>query len=501
MIKTKFRTENIDSISLNIYKSAIQKYIRRSESDKAKVCINNLSLFFQEFEDNEKDVSLKRITTNILHRIMVIFLEDVGIEGLKWWKEIDKCLLTYYKSVGGLENAVKIMSDKNIPKSRLCSHLIAFYNDKDRDSYKYIHTPVIVKFFESKDPFELLKTEFKFTDEDELFQLSKKWYKELKNLKESYLCWAILLAYSLFYKQPINFISNNYTLKPSFKNTLIKIDISFFDDYVFDKHTKDSKDASEKYFALVSSKVIPESFYVDPLLKTIYIHSKTPYHFERDFGTFKFRMQLTTSKFKTDVYLIELNNKLYVLKGPFLDVKKVSSYIDLQSRKKKYDIDITKNRLIYLIPDRFDTVPLGIRNYITKNIYYPFLLSKCVIQDISEFKLKTHSSKLWPPTVVVDSPLHLKDLEKDLNTHSLKVKFLNIIGFRCKHNLSDIALRNILLYKNKLYSIDEESVNDNFSLSNELKKKNYNILLKWLDEYKMNEELYEELKRKIVQNE
>lgn len=501
-ISLKYRSEHIDNIPLSVYKSAIQKYIRRSESTKALICANNLSLFFDHLHTKDG----KRITTNIIHRIMIIFLEDVGIEGLKYWKQLDTLLLKNYKDKNSFINAVSILSSNTIPKSRIPSHLRAFFNNNNNNLYTYFpYKDIINEFFLSKNPFDLFITKFNYSEKDPLLLLSKKWYKELKNVKESFLTWTILLAKELFYPHTIiqdTFIYKNVTINTQ------HLSLDFFDEYVFDKHTKIKglSDYSDEYFALVSSQVKPESKFVNKLLKTIYINQKVPsYHLEDGYGTFKFRCQLTTTSFKSDTYLIEKNDKLYVLKGPFNTPQILETYINYQKEKKEYNIPITNNRIVYLIPNRWNSVPLGIRNKLNNNIFYPFLVSKSIIQNIEEFKLKTHKSKLWPNTTIIDrklTNLHLKDLKKDLSTPSLIITFLNILAFRCKYKLTDLALCNFMLYDNKLYSIDEESISSNFSLYNELKKTNYSIVKEFYIQYEkeINIELKPYLKQQINNN-
>lgn len=121
---------------------------------------------------------------------------------------------------------------------------------------------------------------------------------------------------------------------------------------------------------------------------------------------------------------------------------------------------------------------MGLRNRVNREKKNPFLVSESLI-PIEGYVLRTHSSKLWPETVVIDpklTSLHVVSLSELSET--LVVDYLNILGFRCQHKLSDIALRNLLICDGRMYSIDEESVNSDFDLLVELKKTNYTITKK-----------------------
>lgn len=197
---------------------------------------------------------------------------------------------------------------------------------------------------------------------------------------------------------------------------------------------------------------------------------------ESQFGEFKFRIQLTTSNAKTDVYLVERALRPYIVKGPFLDVEILNRYLSYQVEKVAFGMPVTKNSIVFMFPDRWgEGVPLGLRNKTDRRRKYPFLISESLI-PIEQYQLRTHSSKVWPPTVVIDQELtnlHLVSLNN--LTLTLVIDYLNILGFRCKNKLSDIALRNLLIHNGRMYSIDEESIKSDFNLENELKKTNFTI--------------------------
>ena len=82
-MNTTYRKElSLNGVRPDILKSGIQKYIRRGMTDKALWCGVELDLFAYA-EGGE------RIRTNFIHRLMIIFLEDVGLGGVHMWKTID----------------------------------------------------------------------------------------------------------------------------------------------------------------------------------------------------------------------------------------------------------------------------------------------------------------------------------------------------------------------------------------------------------------------------
>ena len=207
---------------------------------------------------------------------------------------------------------------------------------------------------------------------------------------------------------------------------------------------------------------------------------------ESGFGEFKFRIQLTTSHAKTDVYLVEIADKPYIVKGPFIQVDVLNQYLLYQREKETYGMPVTKNSIVYLVPDRWNLgVPLGVRNKVDRTKKYPFLVSESLLKT-SEYILRTHSSKMWPETIVIDpvlTRLHVSSISK--LSPQLSIDFLNILGFRCKYRLSDIALRNLLIHNGRMYSIDEESVKNetDFSLLDELKSSNFRTTQRLLEQY------------------
>ena len=72
-LSDKFRNEvSWNGFGSDVMKSGLQKYIRRGITEKALFCAGELDLFKEALERGET------IRTNFLHRLMVIYLEDVA---------------------------------------------------------------------------------------------------------------------------------------------------------------------------------------------------------------------------------------------------------------------------------------------------------------------------------------------------------------------------------------------------------------------------------------
>lgn len=100
-MKTKFRNEiSISGYDLSVVKSALQKYIRRNNVEMAlKMC---MEIYYFDYVEGGK-----RILTNGLHRLQIIFLEDIGCGNLKLWGQLVEWFDEIYKErdrEGGVRN-------------------------------------------------------------------------------------------------------------------------------------------------------------------------------------------------------------------------------------------------------------------------------------------------------------------------------------------------------------------------------------------------------------
>jgi hypothetical protein len=114
---------------LSELKSGLQKYIRRGEVDKALWCAGELF----SFRDAPPDELPQRIVTNFRHRLMIIFLEDVGAFAL--WPRVDALLARWTGAPDRDAEALAVHEWTTVlceaPKARVCSHARAVVSIRD----------------------------------------------------------------------------------------------------------------------------------------------------------------------------------------------------------------------------------------------------------------------------------------------------------------------------------------------------------------------------------
>lgn len=131
----KYRNEkSLNGFSLDVLKSAMQKYIRRGILDKALYAA--IEMYFFECvntdDENEKRIQ-KSIYTNFIHRLMITYLEDVGLGALNLWNEFDPIFDQLLSKKGNkkdnLKNIMKIIYGLTTSHhTRIPSHFNGIYN-------------------------------------------------------------------------------------------------------------------------------------------------------------------------------------------------------------------------------------------------------------------------------------------------------------------------------------------------------------------------------------
>lgn len=125
-----------NGISIDVLKSGIQKYIRRGNVEKALWCTFELDLFSEMyFRGSDKETGIKALSTNLIHRLLIISIEDVGIGDPFLPLFVDKMVEAYKrdrwdqtlkdKRRGYLANLVSHMCSSK--KTRELSHIRAVY--------------------------------------------------------------------------------------------------------------------------------------------------------------------------------------------------------------------------------------------------------------------------------------------------------------------------------------------------------------------------------------
>lgn len=304
---TTFRNEvSENGYKLDVLKSGLQKYIRRNIYNKAIYCAFELDSFAIECE---------RVRTNFIHRLMIIFMEDISIGNYLIWDKlndnfqllfnerkkinrnrnielnvinnivINLCnsnkiricsFIRAYITATNLPDGLNLLKKEyknrekyitfNLNKDILKKEIIELIGEKDFNGFYYIYNCIENKYLKPKDIFDIYKLfNIPFID------IAYSWYKEIKT-QEQFITWMLPLAWHIF-GNPAD--CSYYKITPHNEYKMNTSPITF-DDYVYDKHTKNSLNNTSKYFALTSSMVIPEI-----KLSQLQIELKILYEYQR----------------------------------------------------------------------------------------------------------------------------------------------------------------------------------------------------------------------------
>lgn len=142
IVNTKYRTENIDGISFSVFKSAIQKFLRRNECKKGLGTLRIMSNFNDGSDDGNKLVS------NIINRQIVMMSEEISINN----PTLPVLMKSLYERflVSRNYNFIYVMYNElcKSGKCRLLSDLKATFNLKpyylnDENKLKELHKKII----------------------------------------------------------------------------------------------------------------------------------------------------------------------------------------------------------------------------------------------------------------------------------------------------------------------------------------------------------------------
>jgi hypothetical protein len=304
----------------DVMKSGLQKYIRRSILDKALYCAAELDLF----KDAPNTKEAEGIRTNFLHRLMIIFMEDVENLALfdtvytkmnQLFQERDKADRHKEKELYWVTEVVTLLVRSK--KARICSHVRALFNPKYQplhDRYPSMNSlwvsqentlehncSMFKKYLKEKN---LLAVQYAFWIEaseekltQKLFRSSQpvwfifhqlmnplqpvktervkkfvEWYKEhIGGMKEGFMCWLLPLLHEL---DVVPLGTADAVEIPSYvarNREGYKIEV---DEYVLDKHTSKGRGKGLVEFALVGALVEPQAEFVNPLWKQFYEDGK-----------------------------------------------------------------------------------------------------------------------------------------------------------------------------------------------------------------------------------
>lgn len=388
--------------------------------------------------------------------------------------------------------------------------------------------------------------------------LTRQWYKELEGTKEADLCLRLpILALSTFKKGKLN--SRNVlgriklflNVEDVFSDVGKDLEIH---SYAIDMHTKKGRSLGKNKVDFVKEGVLvvneDEKVIVDDY-KEIYNRLKYKNNGieyvedvkkESDKFLLISRVQLTCSKSRPCTYLAKDKEKLrkrvlekdekdtiYFVKGPYLTKEEAELPFKISKLKSEIQdetLPYLEYKVLKLLPDLFEDVPLGTRKKIDKNNPAYFLVCKSLIQgEIDDIPTQEKSSKLWDNETVVDwdsvkknnrlwqfSFSDITDIDLNIDREVLLCYYVLGLLWRYIIGIPDPADRNFIVNiiesdicneevcktktKVLLYSLDEENINNPTNYINALKgdrnkqvllyiKKNWNILeqklLLWKD--------------------
>lgn len=301
-LSTRFRYEtSFRGYAWDELKSALQKYVRRGNLDKALYFyLETESFGFPHLEIEPKMNRGEGLRTNMLHRLMIIYLEDIGPANFNLWSTMDKNIFKMIKlreerkknpeifeknrkleiniGAGIIKNMVESQHSRQLSHINTCICNIDFLTKPNEDLIKeikqYTHPEAAKnfikslqdksftafyfmkkiynrtspgKFYRSTHPiFYIIHLVSKYLPED-IIEIAVRWAKEIKD--ENFLIPLLLLSkiLNIFTDGP----SPSETLVrdgPSPHETLVDGEINFsdfllkskkeLDGYVIDKHTK-----------------------------------------------------------------------------------------------------------------------------------------------------------------------------------------------------------------------------------------------------------------------
>jgi hypothetical protein len=569
LLSTQYRKQvTWNGYGADVMKSGLQKYIRRSIHTKALYCARELDLFKEAPNAKEGE----GIRTNFLHRLMIIFMEDVENMTLfdeiytkmsNLFKEREKADRSKEKEEQWIDEVVTLLVHSN--KARVCSHIRAVFHSKYKEIRSHypslaplweveqgnleFHCAQFKKYFKEKDiravyhalQIDLSEEKLK----EKLFRSQKpvwfifqqmmnplevkkserilkfvEWYKDhIGGMNEGFMCWLVPLLCELgvIVEQPILEFQEIPVTKNKEGETLE------IDEYVLDKHTSKGRGKGLVEFALHGSYVEPAAPFVNPLWKKFYEDGKrfedgvpilgespkenstrenkkkrilriaevqatqaTQATHETQAFEFIIRTQLTTMASKMDVYFArDPTGKLVVVKGPYAIRESIDILISNTEWKKTHGLPYTHFEVKELIPDRWpEGVPLGARNMIDRNRPAFFLVFDSYLKE-DELQTRTHQSKLWPPTEVVNwdaVPFHFTHKDRPL-TDQEYMDYVHAILFRYLLGISDLADRNFLMVDGRVISIDEEEMGKEIPIYATLKKNRAALVYDWLKDH------------------
>lgn len=531
----KFRNETTaNGFDFSVMKSGLQKYIRRGNEDKALRCLEEMDRFAEMGHEGE------RLRTNMLHRLQIIFLEDIGIGNYYLWEHLCKWFNILFEERKKTERnrAVEIttleLMVRNMCKSKktraasfmngICAlrsedaHTGYFYELEEKSLDDYLSDLDAFLTQKSWKSMVVLKKVFTICiEETKKFKLledlmekfvslkwCKMWKKDLLKLSEGFCLYFVPLAKYLYGTEELQLDLECV----EFGGVWPCRGVFEIDEYVLDKHVKAKhvKHKTTAYFASESSIVMPEVFRLPEKMKEIYlwircgkIQEQMP--IMKDKETIKkvkkvkrvelveitdirleselefvTRIQLVTGNAKTDTYYATFAGELMFVKGPFKTDKPILDFIAIQEEKKNLGMPFIED--IHCLQLIPDRWIEGTPLGQRNSLDRTKSWPFMVCKSLYELsEIKTKMhSSVLWPSTEVVDTKTCIDIDVYKLQGQHLLDYLTAVAFRLSRNIGDLADRNFMVKGERVYSIDEEYTSDKIVLSSHFKGKKYNFV-------------------------
>lgn len=504
------QSRTVNGYDFDVAKSALQKYIRRGEGNKALRIASELDLFrWVEGADG--------LVTNFYNRLRVIMLEDIGMADaylllevapkLERWRTGEKelsrdllevvwsmCLTNHTRSYSHLRAGTKfwnlkteekkfgLTSNETLEVQSWASALDDAIHREDLGqawfwTNKILGVKLKGRYKTDKARsnrsgflvFEILENACKTDIEKQTIDVCRRWYTTLK-VKEQFLC--VLHAMTICVLRRNSLLTQRKRIEYE-GDILENYDFSLlnnrqdFEDYVLDKHTAIGRQLGRNQidFAVEGAYVSYETYILGKHWGLNYMTQNVANlaHTESSEFRLKGRAQLTTSEAKTDVYYAEnKHGQAVVVKGPYIDYNRATQTLLILSLARLFKgVNTYTASIKLLVPDIFESVPIGLRKKTEKDKAYFFVVLNDLIGQ-KEYKLKKKSSLLWKDKEVVDyDALERKNVSFAVPSklsEQGQVSLILQLAFRYMFAVGDMATRNMLAVGDKVYNLDLEGV-------------------------------------------
>jgi hypothetical protein len=351
-----------NNIELDVLKSALQKYIRRQETDKAMTIIDEMYRVINLKEEDEKVI--RSLTSNFVNRLIVTCVEDIGIGNPFIPIQIHSLVQKFREDNerSTLRKIVFLLSESE--KSREISHLRATFSKPPFP--KDDHPPIFESMF-SLEKKELRKHFSKLNGElqSQLESVLLDWFK--LTMKENKLFGYQIIILSIKFQDPF-FLSYSLGQYKALIKRMEETDFEFksrlpiIEEYCIDKHTREgrSKGKDINDFHSEGALVFPESKFTNLEYKAIYERPPSSLKVEKQeekkevmtqdkIESLKLvpRGQILTAKWKHYVFIPK--DEPFVYKGPFS--KKVGDKARIERLKERKEcIELTTIAEFFSLP-------------------------------------------------------------------------------------------------------------------------------------------------------